>query len=79
MSKSEKSSSESPEQDQPSKKRPSEDPKRSERPQSSNMLFYLVIFGVIALVGFTLMGDSRDREELDRSYGVPKKQDISSC
>jgi len=67
MSKSEKPSSESPKQDPPAKNSPSGDPKRSERPQSSNLLFYLVVVGVIALVGFTLMGDGRDREELDYS------------
>jgi cell division protease FtsH len=79
MSKSEKSSSESTEKDQPSKKRPSEDPKRSERPQSSNLLFYLVVFGVIALVGFTLMGDGRERKELDYSeflVGLEPKSEI---
>jgi cell division protease FtsH len=79
MSKPENPSSELPEQDQPSKNRPSGDSKRSERPQSSNLIFYLVVFGVIALVGVTLMGDGRDREELGYSEfldGMEPKSEI---
>jgi len=45
-------------------RRSSEDPKRPERPQSSNLLWYLVIGLVFAFVAFSLVGRQNQGKEL---------------
>ncbi len=73
MSNSDESKPQSSDSNQPSGGRP----RRPERNQSSNLFWYLVVGGVIALIAFSLMNSQRKGEELKFSEflrGLEKKR-----